>query len=354
MLNQREGENSNFGNMQVKNECEGAHEVEGDLKSPDDQTDSEEKEYDTVQETERDFRESGDSEGTLEYMVEVECSSRESDSNSGSPKVSRVRGLRRRPLHRPTQVRYGNFSAKHGTAANGMNVMSGDHRSAAGGGLKVMTADYDLAATGSKVVYVDQASAPAGSKRMSGDQASAATTSNLVNANQASAAMGSKLLSGAATGSKFMSGSEAKGEASDGMRSGSNGTATIVGEGRKCRGKRALSRGQARSFPIHAAMHTRSTREACSSRFHAAKGKGPGEAVSAAVAPKGSDACKALLSAAYTKKPNSAGTIHVISDRALPGHAPGAAVTTACMWRLRVWVQSGGQLDSSDETELNP
>ena len=88
MLNQREGEHSNFGNMQVKNECDIVHEVEGNLKSPDDHTDSEEREYDNVQEIERDFGESGDSEGTLECMVGVECSSAESDSNSGSPKVS--------------------------------------------------------------------------------------------------------------------------------------------------------------------------------------------------------------------------------------------------------------------------
>ena len=54
MINQREGDHSDFGNMQVKNECDIAHEVEGDLKSLDDHTNSEEREYDTIHEIERD------------------------------------------------------------------------------------------------------------------------------------------------------------------------------------------------------------------------------------------------------------------------------------------------------------
>ena len=74
----------------MKNECDIAHEVEGNLKSLDDHTDSEEREYDIVHEIERDFGGSGDSNGTLECMLGVECSSPESHKNSGSPKVSQV------------------------------------------------------------------------------------------------------------------------------------------------------------------------------------------------------------------------------------------------------------------------
>ena len=101
-------------------------------------------------------------------------------------------------------------------------------------------------------------------------------------------------------------------------------------------------------------MHTGTTHEARPSRFRTAKDNGPVQAVGGTVAPKGSDAAKALILADYSEKPNSPGTIPMICDRALPGHALGAAVTTTCMGRLRVWVQSGEQGDSSDETELNP
>ena len=69
---------------------------------------------------------------------------------------------------------------------------------------------------------------------------------------------------------------------------------------------------------------------------------------------KGSDAAKALISTDCAKKPNSLATIPVICDTALPGYVLRAAVTAACMGRLRVWVQSGGQGDSSDDTDLNP
>ena len=304
MLNQREGEHSNFGNMQVKNECDIAHEVEGDLKSPDDHTDIKEREYDTVQETERDFGESGDSKGTLECMVGVECSSPESQSNSGNLKVSQVRQLRRRSINPPTQVRYGNFSADHRTTPTGMKLMSGHHASPARG-LKVLSADYANALTGLKLVSIDQVSAPmrskllsadhasepTGSKLVSADQTSAPTGSKLVNADQASALMASKLMSGdhgsALTGWKFINGdvrsaptgsklqmddqvrggSAAKVEASDSKRSSSSSTATIVGDGRKAGDKLPLSHGQAGSFLEGADMHTGTAREARLSKF---------------------------------------------------------------------------------------
>ena len=86
----------------MKNECDITHDQEGDFKSADDHTDSEEREY----ETERDVGGSGDSDGTSECMFGVHYSSTESGENIASVKESKVRRLQRLCDVRK-QVRYG-------------------------------------------------------------------------------------------------------------------------------------------------------------------------------------------------------------------------------------------------------
>ena len=102
MINLREGDQSDFGNMQVKNECNIIHDQEGNLKSVDDHTDSEEREY----ETERDVGGSRDLDGTSECMFGVHCSSAELGENTASVKENEVRGLQR-PCNIRKQVQYG-------------------------------------------------------------------------------------------------------------------------------------------------------------------------------------------------------------------------------------------------------
>ena len=106
-----------------------------------------------------------------------------------------------------------------------------------------MTGDHATTAPESNLVSADQRSAAMGSKLFT-DAAGSKFRSAAAGSKCMSCAAGSKLMTRtAATGSRFISGSAATDVAEDGMRSRDAGTATIVGEGRKRRGKRALSRG---------------------------------------------------------------------------------------------------------------
>ena len=300
--------------MQVKNECDIAHEQEGDYKSVDDHTDSKEREY----ETERDVGGSGDSDGTSECMFEVHCSSAESGENTANVKESEVRGLQR-PYDVRKQVRYGQH----------LQVLIGSREEA-----------LTTAARGMKVTATDPASTPKGWNGQDGNCNVAPTVSMSEMAGSHQSGSAPKV-----EADPHQSWSAPKVVALEGSIPGACGAANIVDGARQGAGKLGNSKLPAGSTKQGEAKPSGPVHEACASSVRLAKEGGPDQGL--ARTNRG-------VSAHCAIRATSAGTIPSTSETAFPAQTPQAAVTTAYMGRLRLWVQSGAQGHSSNDSDLNP
>ena len=100
-----------MGDLQVEEKCRIAHEIEGELKFLDDDSESAKMEYDMGDESDRDLGGSGDSNGTLGCRLGIESLSSKSNENNGSPKVPQVQRLRWRPVALAMQVWHGQLGS---------------------------------------------------------------------------------------------------------------------------------------------------------------------------------------------------------------------------------------------------
>ena len=141
------------------------------------------------------------------------------------------------------------------------------------------------------------------------------------------------------------SGSAPKVEALEGNIPGACGVANIVEGGEQDTGKSGVSELLVGSTVQDGAKPSGPVHEACASSVRLAKEAGPN---------LGLARTNQGVSAHYAIKATSAGAIPSTSEITLPAQAPQAVVKTACMGRLRLWVQSGAQGHSSDDSDLNP